>query len=80
MNATRRTNVKLLAAVIGGSAVLAAGAMTMAITQEQATPATITGSGMTTGATTTQETPPAAPETSLAVPVVKATPFGGAGS
>ena len=80
MNATRRTNVKLLTAVIGGSAVLAAGAMTMAITQEQATPATITGSGMTTGATTTQETPPAAPETSLAVPVVKATPFGGAGS
>ena len=80
MNATRRTNVKLLTAVIGGSAVLAAGAMTMAITQEQATPATITGSGMTTGATTTQETPPAAPETTLAVPVVKATPFGGAGS
>ena len=69
-----------MAAVIGGSAVLAAGAMTMAITQEQATPATITGSGMTTGATTTQETPPAAPETTLAVPVVKATPFGGAGS
>jgi hypothetical protein len=52
----------------------------MAITQEQATPATITGSGMSTGATTTQETAPAAPETTLAVPAVKATPFGGAGS
>lgn len=80
MNANKRTNVRMLAAVIGGSAVVATGAVTMAITQEQATPATITGSGMTTGATTTQETPPAAPETTLAVPVVKATPFGGAGS
>ena len=80
MHATRRTNVKLMAAVIGGSAVVAMGALTMAITQEQGTPATITGSGMSTGATTTQETAPAAPETTLAVPAVKATPFGGAGS
>ena len=52
----------------------------MAITQEQTTPATITGSGMTVGATSTQETAPSAPETTLAEPVVKATPFGGAGS
>ena len=80
VNATRRTNVKLMAAVIGGSAVVAMGTVTMAVSQEHATPATITGSGMTTGATTTQETAPAAPETSLAVPVVRATPFGGAGS
>lgn len=80
MNATRRTNVKMLAAVIGGSAVVAAGALTMAINQEQATPATITSSGMTMGATTTQATPPTAPETTIAVPMVKATPFGGAGS
>ena len=36
MHATRRTNVKMLAAVIGGSAVVAAGAVTMAITEEQA--------------------------------------------
>jgi hypothetical protein len=35
---------------------------------------------MTMGATTTQETPPATPETTIAVPAVKATPFGGAGS
>ena len=62
MHATRRTNVKLMAAVIGGSAVVAMGALTMAITQEQGTPATITGSGMTTGATTTQETAPAPPD------------------
>jgi hypothetical protein len=80
MQAIRRTNVKMLAAVIGGSAVVAAGALTMAISQEQATPATITSSGMTVGATSTQETPPTAPETTIAVPLVKATPFGGAGS
>jgi hypothetical protein len=70
----------MLAAVIGGSAVVAAGALTMAISQEQASPATITSSGMTVGATSTQETPPTSPATTLAVPVVKATPFGGAGS
>jgi hypothetical protein len=81
VNAIRRTNVRMLAAVIGGSAAVTMGTLTMAITQEvQATQATITSSGMTTGATTTQETPPAVPETTIAVPAVKATPFGGAGS
>jgi hypothetical protein len=56
------------------------GAVTMAISQEQATPATVASSGMTVGATTKQATPPSAPETSIAVPTVKALPFGGAGS
>jgi hypothetical protein len=70
----------MLAAVIGGSAVVAMGALTMAISQEQASPASLTSSGMTVGATSTQETPPTSPATTLAVPVVKATPFGGAGS
>lgn len=70
----------MMAAVIGGSAVVAMGALTMAITQEHAASATITSSGMTVGATTTQTTPPAVPETTEAVPAVKATPFGGAGS
>lgn len=80
MYATRRTRVRMLAAVIGGSAVMAAGAVTMAITQEQPSSMTVTSSGMTVGDTTTQETPPATPATSLAVPAVKAQPFGGAGS
>jgi hypothetical protein len=52
----------------------------MAIGQEQVSPATLTSSGMTMGATSTQATPPTAPETTIAVPAVKATPFGGAGS
>lgn len=76
MSETRRTNVKMLAAVIGGSAVVAMGALTMAITHEQAGPATVTSSGMTMGATSTQETPPATPATTFAVPLVKATPAG----
>ena len=80
MHATRQPNVKMLAAIIGGSAVVAAGAVTMAITQESAAPATLSSSGMTVGATSTQETPPTAPETTLAAPALKATPFGGAGS
>jgi hypothetical protein len=80
VNANKRSNVKMLAAVIGGSAVVAMGALTMAINQEEATPATVTSSGMTVGATSTQETPPAAPETTIAVPAVKAQPFGGSGS
>ena len=47
MSAIRRPNVKMLAAVIGGSAVVAAGAVTMAISQEQAAPSTFASSGMT---------------------------------
>ena len=80
MNANKRTNVKMLAAVIGCSAVVAMGALTMAMNDEEATPATVSSSGMNIGATSTQETPPAAPETTVAVPAVKAQPFGGSGS
>jgi hypothetical protein len=77
VNANKRNNAKMLAAVIGGSAVVAMGAVTMAITQDQAT---VASSGMTVGATTKQVAPPSAPETSIAVPTVKALPFGGSGS
>jgi hypothetical protein len=80
VNANKRTNVKMLAAVIGCSAVVAMGALTMAMNDEEATPATVSSSGMNIGATSTQETPPAAPETTVAVPAVKAQPFGGSGS
>jgi hypothetical protein len=76
VDANKRTNVKMLAAVIGGSAVVAMGALTMAINQEQATPATVTSSGMSIGATSTQETPPSAPVTTFAAPAVKASASG----
>lgn len=78
MNAN--TNVKMFAAVIGGSAVVAMGAVTMAITHEQAIPAEVASSGMTVGATTTPQTPPSTPEIAIAVPTMKALPFGGSGS
>ena len=79
----------MIAAVIGGSAI-AAMALGTALHEEQApgasggvaTGATFikAGPGMTLGDTATTTTPPAAPETSVAAPPVKATPYGGAGS
>jgi hypothetical protein len=81
MNASKWADVRMLAAVIGSSAVVAMGAVTMAITtNDQGMPADVASSGMTVGATSKQETPPPAPETSIAVPTLKAVPFGGAGS
>jgi hypothetical protein len=81
MNASKWADVRMLAAVIGSSAVVAMGAVTMAITtHDQGIPAEVASSGMTVGATTKQETPPPTPEISIAVPTVKAVPFGGAGS
>jgi hypothetical protein len=78
--------VKVFAAVLGGSAVVAMGALSVALHEEQAAGASggvamgatfIQGGGMTLGGTATTTTPPAAPETSVAVPPVKAKPFGG---
>jgi hypothetical protein len=78
MAANRQTNSKMLAAVIGGSAIIAMGAVTAAITGEHSGPAVVTSSGMTVGVTTTPPaTPASAPATSFAVPPVKAKPYGG---
>ena len=82
----RQGRVKVFAAVIGGSAVVAMGALSVALHEEQASGASggvatgatfIQGGGMTLGQTATTTTPPAALETSVAVPPVKAKPFGG---
>ena len=82
----RQGRVKVFAAVMGGSAVVAMGALSVALHEEQASGASdgvatgttfIQGGGMTLGQTATTTTPPAAPETSVAVPPVKAKPFGG---
>ena len=81
----RQGRVKMFAAVMGGSAVLAMGALSVALHEEQAsgasggvaTGATFIQGSMTMGQTATTTTPPAAPETSVAVPPVKAKPFGG---
>jgi hypothetical protein len=82
----RQGRVKVFAAVIGGSAVVAMGALSAALHEEQASGASggvatgapfIQGGGMTLGGTATTTTTPAAPATSVAVPPVKAKPFGG---
>ena len=74
MNSRNRNNVKLLAAVIGGSAVVTMGALTMSVHQQQAGPDNVAAKGMTLGATTSQTVAPATVEaTSMAVPAIKGT-------
>jgi hypothetical protein len=65
--------VKTLITVIGGSALVAMGAITASIVQEHTQPANVAGSGtMSIGATSTQETPATTPATAVAAPAVKA--------
>jgi hypothetical protein len=72
MNEKNRKNVKMLSAVIGGSAIVAMGALSMAIGQEQAGPDAIAKSTtMSVGATSTETTPPTVEATSMAVPTIK---------
>jgi hypothetical protein len=72
MDSSNPSNVKRLAAVIGGGAVIAMGAMSMAIHQEHAGPDTAAKSTtMTIGSTTTETTPPKVEATSMAVPTMK---------
>lgn len=72
MDSSNSRNVKRLAAIVGGAAVIAAGAMSLAIHQEQAGPATVaTSSNMNIGSTSTVTTPPTVEATSMAVPTIK---------
>ena len=72
MNSQNRKTVKLLAAVIGGSAVVTMGALSMAIHQQQAAPGGVAAGVLTMGATTTASGIPATVEaTSMAVPLIK---------
>jgi hypothetical protein len=65
--------VKTLISVIGGSALVAMGALTAAIVQEHAQTAQVASAGpMTIGSTSVQDTPAPTPATSVAVPAVKA--------
>ena len=77
----RQGRVKVFAAVLGGSAVVAMGALSVALHEEQASGASggvvtgatfIQGGSMTLGQTATTTTPPAAPETSVAAPPLTA--------
>ena len=71
MDAMHRKTAKLLAAVIGGSAVVTMGAL-MAIHQQPAAPANVAVGQMTMGPTSTAAGKPATVEaTSMAVPSMK---------
>ena len=71
MDSSSPSNARWLVAVVGGGALIAAGAISMAIHQEQAGPETVATSQMTVGSTTTQATPPKVEATSMAVPTMK---------
>lgn len=71
MSATKRGNVKVFAAIVGGSAVVAIGAMNVALTQEESGQNMAISSTMTIGATSTETTPSAAPAIGEAAPAIK---------
>ena len=72
MDSVERNNVKLLAAVIGGSGVIAVGALSVAIAQEQAGQESAAKSTtMTIGSTSTETTPPLVEATTMAAPAMK---------
>ena len=72
MDSIKRNNVKRLAAVIGGSGVIAMGALSVAITQEQsAQESAAKSTTMTIGSTTTETTPPTVEATTMAAPAMR---------
>ena len=76
----RRKRLKLLAAVVGGGALVVMGALSITLQPDRGTTdreLQIVAEPMQTGETATTTTPPAAPETSVAEPPVKAPPYGG---
>ena len=76
MDSRDRNKVKLLAAVIGGSAVVTLGALATSIHQEPTGTADVAAGKMTMGATSTETVVPAAVDnlieaTTMAVPAIK---------
>ena len=71
MDAKRRKTAKLLGAVIGGSAVVTMGSLTMAIHQQPGAPANVAVGQMTMGPTSTAGKPATVEATSMAVPSMK---------
>jgi hypothetical protein len=74
------TKIKLSAAVVGASAVVAMGTLTFALSSEDTGSASIiSGPEMTLGETSTIEKAATSPETTMAVPEVTAEPPDGFG-
>jgi hypothetical protein len=71
MVSTKRNNMRLVVAVIGGG-VIAMGALSAAIGQEQAGQESVAkSSSMNIGSTTTETTPPLVEATTMAAPAMK---------
>jgi hypothetical protein len=72
MESPKRNNVKLLAAVIGGSGVIAMGALSVAVAQEHAgEDSAAKSTTMTIGSTSTETTPSAVEATTMAAPAMR---------
>jgi hypothetical protein len=72
MVSAKRNNVKLLVALIGGSGIIAMGALSVAFGQEQAGQESVAkSSSMTIGSTTTETTPSLVEATTMAEPAMK---------
>ena len=72
MVSAKRNNTKLLVVVIGGSGVIAMGALFVAVGQEQAGHESLAkSSSMNIGSTTTETTPPLVEATTMAAPAMK---------
>jgi hypothetical protein len=72
MESSKRNNVKLLAAVFGGSGVIAMGALSVAVAQEHAGENSAAKSTtMTIGSTSTETTPAAVEATTMAAPALR---------
>jgi hypothetical protein len=71
MDSPKRSKVKLLAAVIGGSGVVAMGALSVAVAQENAGEESAAKSTtMTIGSTSTETTPALVEATTMAAPAM----------
>lgn len=72
MDSIDRNNVKLLAAVIAGSGVIAMGALSVAVSQERSGQESAAKSTtMTIGSTSTETTPPTVEATTMAAPAMR---------
>jgi hypothetical protein len=72
VDSIKRNNVKLLVAVIAGSGLIAIGALSVAIGQEQSGKYSAAKSTtMTIGSTTTETTPPTVEATTMAAPAMR---------
>ena len=69
MKSMNRRNAKVLAAILGGSAAVTAGALNVAQVPQQGSNV-VTYDVVNAGATTTLSTPPSTPATQMAVPAI----------